>query len=120
MFGIRPVHQVVIDGAVRSSKGVLTWEFATEVEERAPGVVEENAECAAFAIVDEVRDALINGVGGLLPAECIGIPHREGLADTIKRARLVAEAEEMGVGEFLLVNMEALTMPFDRAGILLE
>jgi hypothetical protein len=67
-----------------------------------------------------IRDALVNGVGRLLPTEGIGIPHREGLAVTIEGARFVAEAEEVGVGELLLVNMEAMTLPFDRAGILLE
>src|SRR5882762_3326013 len=120
MFRIGTVHQVVVDGTVWGSKGVLAGDFMTEVEEGAPRVVEEHAQRAALAIVDEVRDALVDGVGGLLPSEGIGVPHGEGFAGTIKRTGFVAEAEEVGVDEFLFVDVEAVTVPFDRAGILLK
>ena len=120
VFGVGPVHQVVVDGTVRGSKGILIPDLTTEVKEGAPRVVEEDAERAALAIVDEIRDALIDRVGGLLPAEVIGIPHREDLTGTIKRTGFVAEAEEVGVDVFLFVDVEAVTMPFDRAGVLLK
>ena len=44
----------------------------------------------------------------------------KALTGTIERTRFVTKAEEVGVEEFLLVDVEAMTMPFDRAGILLE
>src|SRR5229473_1910012 len=120
MFRIGPVHQVVVDGTVRGSKGILTRDLTTEVEEGAPRVVEEDAERAALAIVNEVRDALVDGVCGLLPPEGVGVPHGEGFAGAIKRAGFVAEAEEVGVDEFLFVDAEAVTVPFDLASILLK
>ena len=39
---------------------------------------------------------------------------------TIERTGLVAQAEEVGVDEFLFVDVEAVTVPFDGAGILLK
>src|SRR5207237_6174085 len=80
MFGVGPIHKVVVDGAVRGSEGVLIADLSTEVENGSPRVVEEDAERAALAIVDEVGNALVYGVGGFLPSEGVGVPQGEGFA----------------------------------------
>src|SRR5271156_5934176 len=119
MFWIGSVHQVVIDGTVWSAEGVLVGNLAAEVEEGAPGVVEEDAEGSTFAIVDEVRDAFVDGVRRLLPAEGITVPYREGFAGAIERSWFVAQAKEVGVLELLFVNPKSGTVPLDRVIVLL-
>ena len=119
-FGFGAVEEVVVEGAVGGGEGVVVEGLVAEVEEGAEGVVEEDAEGAGGAVVDEEGDGFVDGVGGLLPAEGVGVPHGEGAASAVEGAGFVAEAEEVGVGEFVLVDDEAVAAPLDGAGVLLE
>src|ERR1700735_3343316 len=92
----------------------------TEIEVGAKGIVEEDAEGASGAVVDEKGNALVDGVGGLLPAKGVGVPHGEGSARAIEGARLITEAEEVGIDRLLLVDDEAGAAPLDGPGILLK
>jgi hypothetical protein len=94
--------------------------FPAEVEESAPGVVEEDTEGTAFAVVDEVGNAFVDRVGGFLPTESIGIPKGEGFAGAVERTRLITETEEVRVHELLLVDVEGLAMPFGGACVTLD
>src|ERR1700678_2373578 len=120
MLGVGPVHQVVIDWTVGSSKRVLVGNPPAKVEEGAPGVVEEDPECAALPKIDEEGNTLVDRIGGLLPAESVGIPHGEDLARTIEWARFVAESKKMRVIELLFVNVKAVAVPLNRTHILLQ
>ena len=120
LFGFGAVEEVVGDGAVECAEGVAVEVGAAEVEVGAEGVVEEDAEGVAVVEVEEEGDVLVDGVGGLLPAEGVGVPHGEGLAAAIERAGLVAEAEEVVVEGAGLGDGEAVALPLDGGGVLLE
>ena len=120
VFGGGAVEEVVVYGAVGSAEGVLVGVFAAKVEEGAPGVVEEDAESGAGAEVDEEGNAFVDGIGGFLPAEVVGVPHGEGFADAVEWTGLVAEAEEVGVDGFRLMDVEGGALPVDGAVVLLE
>ena len=93
---------------------------AAEVEVRAPGVVEKNADGAAGVHVEEERHVLVDGIGRLLPTEGVGIPHGERLAAAIERPGLIAEAKEV-IGEgATLADREAGAVPEHGRGVLLQ
>ena len=119
-FRIGAVEEVVVEGAVGGAEGVVVGGLVAEVEEGAEGVVEEDAEGAGGSVVDEEGDGFVDGVGGLLPTEGVGVPHDEGAAGAVEGAGLVAEAEEVRVDGFLLIDGEAGAAPLDGAGVLLE
>jgi hypothetical protein len=93
-----------------------------EVEVGAPGVVEEHAEGSAGTEINEEGNGFVDGVGGFLEAEGVGVPHGEGLSGAVEGAGLVAEAEEVVGGVFLLGDAEAESdaLPGDGFGVLLE
>ena len=70
--------------------------------------------------VDEVRNALVDRVRRLLPAERVGVPHGERLTAAVERAGLVAETEEVVVKCAGLAHGEARAVPLDRRGVALQ
>ena len=69
---------------------------------------------------DEERNGFVDGVGGLLEAEGVGVPDGEGLVAAIEGAGLVAEAEEVLVGLHGFVETEGRAVVLDGASVLLE
>jgi hypothetical protein len=66
--------------------------FLAEIKAAAPGVVEENSVGQAFAQSDKERNVLVEWIGGLAPAESIGVPHCEGAVAAVHGAGFVAQA----------------------------
>ena len=120
VLGLRAVDEVVVQRAVRRGEGHAVAALAAEVEEGAEGVVEEHADGAAAVHLEEEGNRLVDGIGGLLPAEAVRVPHREGLAGAVQRTRLVAQPEEMVVWRFGLCHREAVGRPCDGQRIALE
>ncbi len=98
----------------------MVGEFVAKVEEGAPGVIEENADGLAGAEFQEKRDAFVDGIGGILPSEGIGVPHGVALAGAVERAGLVAKAKEVGVLILALIDAEVIAIPSDGLGVLLD
>src|ERR1700737_3650499 len=59
----RSIKDVVIQRSVNSSEGIDIRQLLAEVKAAAPGIVEEDPECAASPEGHEVRDSFIEGVG---------------------------------------------------------
>ena len=120
LFRVGAVEEVVVEGASGGGESVLGGVFAAEVEEGAEGVVEEDAEGAAVVHVEKEGDGLVDGVGGFLEAEAVGVPHGESFAGAVEGAGLVAEAEEMAGEGLGLGYGEALWRPGDGEGVGLQ
>ena len=119
-LGVRAVHQVVVDGSVERAEGVAAEVGVGEVEAGLPGVIQKDAKGAAVVDVDEEGDGLVDGVGGFLEAERVGVPHGEGLAAAVERTRLVAQTEEVVGGRADLADLESIAIPGDGRGVVLE
>jgi hypothetical protein len=92
LLAFRTVDEVGIHGSIQCAEGAFRRIGASEVEIRAPGVIEKETQRATVIHVDEERDALIGGIGRCLPAEGVGVSLRKGFTRKIEGAGLVAKA----------------------------
>src|SRR5882672_1330046 len=113
-LGLWPGNEVVVQLAAFGAEGKVIRRLLAEIEYASIGVIEEKSISRAFAQPDEKRNGFVKRVRGLLPAELIGVPVREGAIATVHGAALVAEAEVIFIERHLFPGVNALSIPGHR------
>ena len=93
--GLRSGQEVVINGAAIGGDGGDAAIGFTEIEDGAPGVIEEQAVVEAAGLAKVKGDGFVDGVGRLLEGKGVAVPVDEGLVAAIERPGFIAEAEDV-------------------------
>ena len=120
LLGVGAVEDVVVQGASRRGEAVAVGAFAAEVKAGPERVVEQDADGPSAVHLQKEGNRLVDGVGGFLPAEVVGVPHGESFAVAVERAGLVAKAEEVVVKGLGLLHLEAVGAVLHRDGVFLQ
>src|ERR1051326_6729053 len=92
-LGIGSVEEVVVKVAAVGAERILVARLLAEVEGAAKGVVKKDAIGGSAPQCEKERDAFVEGVGAVVPAVGVGVPHGEGLVTMVDGPGLVTEAE---------------------------
>src|SRR5260370_32835164 len=88
---IRPIKDVVIEGAVLRAKRVRVRRFFAKIETCPPSVVKQHSRGHTFPCGQKKWDALVDSVCRLLKAIAIRIPHAIGMVSPVEWPWLVPQ-----------------------------
>ena len=113
-LGLRSGNEVVVQLAAFGAEGKVIRRLLTKIEHASIGVIEEKSISRAFAQPDEKRNGFVKRVRGLLPAELIGVPVREGTVAAVHGTALVAEAKVIFIERHFFPGVNSLPIPGHR------